>query len=60
MYLQGIKLQSESPTVGQRDARVKLQSNVTLRVYLFNHSGAVTIPLRGSIKTTLLPVNLTQ
>lgn len=39
MYLQGIKLQSESPTVGQIDARVKLQSNVTLRVYLFNHSG---------------------
>lgn len=56
-----IKLQSESPTVGQIDARVSSFSQIELFVSIsLTIVAFVTIPLRGSIKTIFLPVNSTQ
>lgn len=62
MYLQSIKLQSESPHCwADRCQSFKVLSNITLCIYLFYHKWHfVTIPLRGSIKIIFLPVNSTQ
>lgn len=62
MYLQSIKLQSESPHCwADRCQSFKLLSNITLCIYLINRKWHfLTIPLRGSIKIIFSPVNSTQ